>query len=354
MRIIGETFNGRWYSSYDDFLITRWGPQREAEGESWNLFANNTPLNVGGCQYELRQGADVLWDYGTGTGKPLLALFPQGTTSAAAPLTAEAKLGVSYGIEVLAYKAKGSSNPPPRPERAGATPYAGADVVPVQTAANGAERTLTESPQGVKTNAEGRASIVFTTGGWHRIKAVAAGTIRSNRLDVCVPAEGAQGCGAPPAEDEPRSILGPAGSEKPPSGANTEGTSKSEGSSSPLGVAGGTRVSTTPAEAGHALRIDGLTLTPLGVLSRALRFHGDWHRRSEPGAWQGVVMAGAKGATLTVNCRPGGPPSSSPAPAVWRSSSCAQPGARPCTRRPAAATTPPGSCSASGALVAAG
>ncbi len=119
-----------------------------------------------------------------------------------------------------------------------------------------------------------------------------------------MPAEGAQECGAPPAEDEPRTIL-ELGSEKPVSATGSEGTSTSEGSSSPLGVVGGTRASTTPAAGGHALRIDGLTLSPLGVLSPALRFHGDWRRRREPDAWQGTVMAGAKGATLTVELPPG-------------------------------------------------
>ncbi len=170
MAIIGETFDGVWYPGRDDYLITRWGPQHEAKGESWWILVNDTLLDVGGCQYELHEGAEVLWSFGGPEDRPLLALFAAGSDAASPPLTATAELGVPFTVEVLADKPK-SGKPPNVPERAGFSPYKGAIVAPVQTSANGFELPLSESPEALETDAEGKASLTFTTSGWHRIMA---------------------------------------------------------------------------------------------------------------------------------------------------------------------------------------
>ena len=209
MGLIGETFDGRWYGGYDDYFITRWGPDFEAEGMSWGVLVNNVYTEVGGCQYELSTGGEVLWAYDAFAGRPLLALLPAaaGYTSGTRPLTATAELGKPFVVEVLVYNQHGEAEPPASPERSGSSPFEGGDVSPVQTSAKGFEQIDTESPETVQTNAEGEASITFTKPGWHRIKATAVNAsgeedaIRSNRMDVCVPAQGATGCGAPPTED---------------------------------------------------------------------------------------------------------------------------------------------------------
>ncbi len=209
MGLIGGTFDGRWYGGYDDYFITRWGPDFEAEGMSWGVLVNNVYTEVGGCQYELSTGGEVLWAYDAFAGRPLLALLPvaAGYTSGTRPLTATAELGKPFAVEVLVYTKHGEAEPPASPERTGSSLYEGADVSPVQTSADGFEQIETGSPETVRTNGEGEASITFTAPGWHRIKATAVNTsgeedaIRSNRMDVCVPAQGATGCGEPPAED---------------------------------------------------------------------------------------------------------------------------------------------------------
>jgi len=209
MSLIGETFDGRWYPGYDDYFITRWGPDSEAEDMSWGVLVNNLYTSVGGCQYELGAGEEVLWAYNAFAGRPLLALLPAaaGYTSGTRPLTATAELGRPFEVEVLAYTKDEEAEPPVTPERLGFSPEEGADVSPVQSTAKGFEVLQTASPETVKTNAEGKASITFSTPGWHRIKATAMNVageedaIRSNRLDVCVPARGATDCGEPPAED---------------------------------------------------------------------------------------------------------------------------------------------------------
>jgi hypothetical protein len=215
MSLIGETFDGRWYGgSLDDYFITRWGPdaQNAAKGEYWGILVNNVFTSVGGCQYELGAGNEVLWAYNAFASRPFLALFPvaAGYTSGARPLTATPELGKLFEVEVVDYSDQQEAKPAADPARAGSSPYKGAAVSPVQTSAKGFEQVQTASPETVKTNAEGKASITFTTPGWHRIKATAVNAggeeeaIRSNRLDVCVPEAGTSGCGEPPAEDQVR------------------------------------------------------------------------------------------------------------------------------------------------------
>jgi hypothetical protein len=212
MSLIGETFDGQWYPGYHDYLITRLGPDHEEEGMSWGILVNNVFTNVGGCQYELGAGDEVLWAYNAFDHRPFLALFPAGDTSGTRPLTATAELNKPFEVEVLDYSDDAEDVPPVHPERTGSAPFEGADVSPVLTGANGFERVETENPASVTTDAQGRATITFTEPGWHRIKATALGSggkesaIRSNRLDVCVPAEGESGCGASPAEDQARAV----------------------------------------------------------------------------------------------------------------------------------------------------
>ena len=343
LSIIGETFNGVWYPGRDDYLITRWGPQAEAEGESWWIFVNDTLLGVGGCQYELHEGAEVLWSFGGAENRPLLALFAAGSDAASPPLTATAKLGVPFTVEVLSDKPK-SGKPPNEPGRTGFSPYTrGAIVAPVLTAANGFERPLVEAPEAETTDTEGNASLTFTTTGWHRIMAVVPDTVRSNRIDVCVPAPGQEGCGPPPVEDETRSLAGietekgggteehncgesqaqgssqesstcpksenhapgespPAGQSPPENGGQVhEGGAGSSGG--PTAHAG-TNASHTAAS---AIEINGLTLVPVASGSPALRYHGRWHRHSERGALEGAIMLGGTGATVTTTLAPGRP-----------------------------------------------
>ncbi|HEV3323701.1 MAG TPA: hypothetical protein VG147_16110 [Solirubrobacteraceae bacterium] len=212
MSLIGETFDGVWYGGYEDYFITRWGPDQEEQGMSWGILVNNVFTDVGGCQYELSAGDEVLWVYNAFASRPFLALFPiaAGYTSGARPLTATAELGKPFEVEVVDYNDQKEDKPPADPERAGSSPYEGADVSPVQTSAEGFEQIETTSPETVKTNTEGKARITFTTPGWHRIKATAVNgkgeedAIRSNRLDVCVPPKGSATCPDPFPEDQVR------------------------------------------------------------------------------------------------------------------------------------------------------
>jgi hypothetical protein len=216
MSLIGESFDGKWYPGFNDYFVTRFGPDAEKEGKSWGILVNNTFTNVGGCQYQLDEGDEVLMAFNAFDFRPFLALFPATANyaSGSRPLTATATLGQPFEVEVASYEDDTEDVPPTDPERTGSTGFAGADVSPVTTnPINGFEKVDVEDPATVETDSHGKASITFTTPGWHRIKATVPatspgateeGAIRSNRLDVCVPALGETGCGSPPAEDAVR------------------------------------------------------------------------------------------------------------------------------------------------------
>jgi hypothetical protein len=220
MNTIGETDSlaGQWYGNYDDYFVKQWGGEEEnaeAGSRSWGLLVNNVFTSIGGCQYELHTGDEVLWVYNAFESRPILGLFAANEhySSGTRPLTAQAQLNQPFEVEVAAYDDHGEGQPPATPERTAKNtePYEGAEVSPVSTSEKGFETVQTKNPETVTTDSEGKADITFTTPGWHRI---IAGTpldvkgeeaaIRSNRLDVCVPAPGETGCGALPAEDEAR------------------------------------------------------------------------------------------------------------------------------------------------------
>jgi hypothetical protein len=262
MALIGETFDGKWYPGFDDYFITRFGPDREEGGKSWGVLVNDTFTSVGGCQYQLDEGDEVLWIFNAFDGRPNLALYPASETGGGRPLTATATLGQPFGVEVVAFEDSSEDTPSDHPGREGSTLFPGADVSPVTTAANGFERVDTADPATVVTDGEGKAEITFTTPGWHRIKATVPGAaqeeaIRSNRLDVCVPAAGESDCGAPPAEDQVRAAPATGGGETPGAGESGGGGGGEAGGGNggastgdPASGSGGTAPNAGPTPAG--------------------------------------------------------------------------------------------------------
>ncbi|HEX4305264.1 MAG TPA: hypothetical protein VHZ54_04450 [Solirubrobacterales bacterium] len=218
--LIGESFDGQWYPGFNDYFITRWGPDPQSPGEAayWGILVNDTFTDVGGCQYQLDGGDEALWVYDAFKGRPDLALFPAAAhyASGPRPLIATAELNQPIAVEVAAYEDDEEDGPAAAPGRTGSGAFADAEIAPVVTTAKGFERVDTKSSATVKSNAEGKATIAFAEPGWHRIKATVAmeGTeraIRSNRLDVCVTGgvatkalEGATSCGELPAADQVR------------------------------------------------------------------------------------------------------------------------------------------------------
>jgi hypothetical protein len=247
--LIGETFDGQWYPGFNDYFITRWGPDLQRPGESayWGILVNDTFTNVGGCQYQLDGGDEVLWVYDAFQGRPNLALFPEAAHYATGPrpLTATTGLNEPIAVEVVAYEDDEEDNPAPSPGRIGSSPFPNAAVSPVLTSPKGFEKVDTGSPLTQTSDGSGKATFEFAEAGWHRIKATVPGigagpeeAVRSNRLDICVTGgtptkalEGALTCDQLPAADRVRVAPRITGEvEAPSSGGKTGGGGTGGGS----------------------------------------------------------------------------------------------------------------------------
>jgi hypothetical protein len=214
MSLIGEDFDGLWYAEpFEDYFIKRWGPdaQSEGAGEYWGLVVNNVFTSVGGCQYQLDGGDEVLWLYDAFSSRPRLLLYPAGYSAGALPAPVTVGVGEPLELEVDSWAGYNEGDPPPAPTRS-TTPYADAEIAPVTTDSQGFERIETDSPQAVTTGSDGEAEITFAQTGRHRIKATALNSggdetvVRSNRLDVCVTPD--PSCATLPPEDLVRSPVG--------------------------------------------------------------------------------------------------------------------------------------------------
>lgn len=207
MSLIGEDFDGLWYAQpFEDYFIKRWGPdaQSEGAGEYWGLVVNNVFTDVGGCQYQLDGGDEVLWVYDAFAGRPRLLLYPAAYSAAALPAPVTVGIGEPLELEVDAWSGYNEGDPPAAPTRS-TTSFAGAEIAPVATDAQGFERVETDSAAAVTSGPDGEAEVSFAQAGWHRLKATVAGSggaetvVRSNRLDVCVTPD--PSCATLPAED---------------------------------------------------------------------------------------------------------------------------------------------------------
>lgn len=193
MALIGETFDGRWYPDFGDYLIRRWGPQDQGGGKYWALAVDGVAATAGGCQIGLTSGAGVLWAFGASASTPYLRLSAASDPSPApGPAAPTATVGTGDALALRVQRSTGSGAP---------TPAASVTIAPVSTATDGKgyQTTLTSDPRAVQTGSDGSATVVFDTPGWHRIKATSGGFVRSNRLDVCV-RSAEQDCGPPPAD----------------------------------------------------------------------------------------------------------------------------------------------------------
>jgi hypothetical protein len=200
LRLAGMDFDGKWFPGFDDYYITRFGPDAEDLGANvyWGILVNDTFTDVGGCQARIHDGHRVLWAYDAFHQRGFLKLAVTGDSGVNPQPTMTVIAGQPVNVTVS--RAYGEKNP-------NYVPIGGMAVAPVTTAANGVQTVDTGAPEAaVSSGVDGNATLVLSTPGWHRIKADGGvgGPIRSNRLDVCVIASAGGTCGTPPADTTPR------------------------------------------------------------------------------------------------------------------------------------------------------
>ncbi len=181
----GFTWDATWDGGYQDFFISRIGPDTNTGAPDyqpyWGYFDNWVASQVGGCQQEVAAGDDVLFAYAD-YGQPLLQLT--------AP--ARAATGESFQVTVQANDGNGTRTP-----------------------------ALAASVAGASTDSSGHATVSFADAGNHTFKATRSDAIRSNAATVCVYAPGSGDCGTDKAPD---TSTPPADTTPPPTAAAKDTT----------------------------------------------------------------------------------------------------------------------------------
>ncbi len=139
-------WQGSWDESFEDFLVSRIGPDASTDTKFWGNALNGRPLQVGGCQAQVHKGDEVLWAYDQFSKKHILRLRGSHRT----------RVGRRYRVKVVDWQND--------------------DLEPVEGARVG----------GKKTNENGIARFRFKTPGIKRLKARKADSVRSNQLRVKV------------------------------------------------------------------------------------------------------------------------------------------------------------------------
>jgi hypothetical protein len=150
---LGLTFDAYWDQPYKDFFVNGIGSD---ETEDWGYAVGYTTASVGGCQFQLAPGSEVLWSATFAAASHLLELSGPATANAGSPITLHVVDGQT-GAPI-----------------AGAA--IGEDVAGVTT-------TIPGSPL---TNAEGNATVTLAHTGTVKLKATQPESVRSNAIGVCV------------------------------------------------------------------------------------------------------------------------------------------------------------------------
>jgi hypothetical protein len=166
---------------YDDFFVSRIGPDANTPDKSWGIALNFKSSDVGGCQQQVQTGDEVLFAYDFFGGPP------------------------SYSAKPILQLAGPSSAVPGQPFVVTVTE--GADG----PAASGATVKSGDGAVVTTTGADGRATVSFASAGSQFLKADRSDSIRSNGLTVCASAGGGGDCTAPPTGQPPAG-----GAQRPP------------------------------------------------------------------------------------------------------------------------------------------
>lgn len=140
----GFTWDGTYSSSFDDYFITRVGPDSQTSSAFWGILLNGHFTPVGGCQQRVSSGQSLLFAYDAFGKSHFLKLGGPPVTLVGRPIT------------VAVTDAQSGA------------PVAGASV------------------NGATTGPDGRATLTFHSQGIKRLKAERSDSVRSNSLYVFV------------------------------------------------------------------------------------------------------------------------------------------------------------------------
>lgn len=151
-RVGGYSWDGQYFTSFQDYLISRIGPDSANSSQFWGQYVNSQASQVGGCQEIVKSGDEVLWAFDAFSKQHVLRLAGPTAGHTGEPLNVKVTDG------------------------ADGTPLAGASV------------------GGTSTGADGVARLTFSRPGIYRLKAERADSVRSNALSVCIDPPDVEAC----------------------------------------------------------------------------------------------------------------------------------------------------------------
>jgi hypothetical protein len=165
----GLSFDAKWEEKgLNDFFITQVGPDvngGEPEYPSWGYAVNYTTAGVGGCQFQLAPGSEVLWAYNYFNLPHLLGLTAPAAVNAGAP----------FAVHVV--------------DSQTGQPIAGASI------GEFVQGVTTPIPSVQLTDASGNTIVSLTHAGAVALKATRVESVRSNAVAVCVHVNNDGTCG---------------------------------------------------------------------------------------------------------------------------------------------------------------
>ncbi|WP_378740813.1 Ig-like domain-containing protein [Nocardia brasiliensis] len=140
----GFTWDGTYSTEFDDYFITRIANDAQTADQFWGILRNGQFTEVGGCQQQVNQFDEVLFAFDAFNKSQFLRLEGPRTARVNQPITVTVTDSIT------------------------GNPAVGATV------------------NGATTDANGLASVTFTSVGMQQVKAEHPQAIRSNRLEVMV------------------------------------------------------------------------------------------------------------------------------------------------------------------------
>jgi hypothetical protein len=189
----GLAFDASWSTGLHDFFVSQVGSDINGGAPafpSWGYAVNYTTAGVGGCQFQLAPGSEVLWAYNYFNLAHLLALSGPATANVRTPLTVhaiDAQTGQAISEAAIGEVAHGVTTPIPG------------------------------SPL---SDSNGNVSVLLTQTGSVTLKATRADSVRSNGITICVHNGNDGTCGTN-LPGSPGTSIPPAGTPMPASLAQT-------------------------------------------------------------------------------------------------------------------------------------
>jgi hypothetical protein len=151
-RVHSISWDAQWFSSFEDFQVTRVHDEPATSSQFWGLVVNGQFASSGGCQTRLTQGDEVVWVWDAFSKSAVLRLAGPNVATVGQPMNVQ--------------------------------------VTDTQTA----QPTANASVHGATTGSDGVATLTFNEEGIYRLKADRSDAVRSNSLIVCADPAGAAPC----------------------------------------------------------------------------------------------------------------------------------------------------------------